>query len=104
MIIWEKILSWLSHPKIFQMMETRVLRIQYSVDGFLRTAIPLVGWKEGGFVPAERAEDIGLYFFVPIVMKIFNLDVRHGIIVFIGGMIFVSFLSGLVGFGLLYRS
>lgn len=55
-------------------MQARLSRIDWAVDGFDRTGIPLVGWIDPRFFPAEDSDDFGLYYICLRLVKNFDLQ------------------------------
>lgn len=74
-----------------------------TVAGFERSGVPLVSWDERGFAAAGTADDVGLYYFVPALMRFLGIDLADAAMLFLGGMIAVSFASGAAGIYMLHR-
>ena len=65
-----------------------------TIAGFERSGVPLVAFDSRGYTAAGTADDIGLYLFVPKIMRLFHLSLPAAVMLFLGGLIAVSFAAG----------
>lgn len=77
------------------------LRLVY--DGYKETG-ELVSYNDGRLQPFKIADDIGLFVVMPKLAYAFNLSIESALLIFMHGMIVLSFTLAAVGFFLCFRS
>lgn len=85
-------------------MGVRLLNLQYIIEGFLQTKVPLIAFNGNQFTPFLALDDIGIYVFIPQLVRFFNLHLHQAIDLFFYGIIALSFSLAIFGFCLLYSS
>ncbi|MCB4756453.1 MAG: hypothetical protein LHV69_05365 [Elusimicrobia bacterium] len=86
------------------LMEDRHCLLAWVIDGMNKTGIPLVGYNGKTWVPGGGHDDVGIYYFIPALARSFNLSLDQAISLFFNGMIFGSFLLGLLGCFLAFKN
>jgi len=86
------------------MMPCRYETLKYMLAGFAKTRMQLVGYNGSSLFPSDGSDDMGMYYFVPKVARLFDLTLDQAICLFFYGMIIFSLLLALTGFFLLSRS
>lgn len=85
-------------------MGCRLVGLQHIIAGFLKTDIPLIGFDGSNIIPFLVGDDIGMYVFIPQIVRFFNLTLQQAIDLFFYGMVGCSLSLALVGFFLLYKT
>jgi hypothetical protein len=85
-------------------MGCRLLNLQYIIDGFLRTKIPLVLYDGISLLPFLVYDDIGIYVFIPKLVRFFDIPLEQAINIFFYGLVAVSFFLAALGFLLVYQT
>jgi hypothetical protein len=75
-----------------------------TLAGYLKTGIPLVEYDETKYLPCITNDDIGIYLFIPKIVKFFNISLDTAIDLFFYGIISLSIVCGIIGFFLYYKS
>jgi hypothetical protein len=74
----------------------RIAGLQESLAGYQRTGVPLVGFDGSQFTAGGAPDDPGLYYFVPQVCERLHLPLHQGITAFLGAILAVSLLLGIL--------
>lgn len=96
---------------LFRIMETRHLQLIATLDGYERSGVPLVAYFDGQhetglslvcglkghFAPAGYGDDLGLFYFVPMLSRGLRTSLRHSIDLFLVGIVTLGFIVGSVG-------
>lgn len=85
-------------------MPCRYEMLQQVLAGFQKTGVQLIGYDGHSFCPSGTSDDVGLYYFVPKLVRLFGISLDHAVNLFFYGMVAASFVLALVGFFLLSRS
>ncbi len=85
-------------------MADRLRYLQQIIDGFLQTKTPLLLFDGKSLFPFFTFDDIGIYVFIPQLVRFFGITLDQAINIFFYGFLTSSFLLGLIGFLLLYKS
>lgn len=85
-------------------MPKRYLSIVETMAGLQQTGVPLVAAQNGLLDSANVNDDPGIYYFVPLIAQRFHLSADAAIDVFLGGMLGLSVLLGLLGCWLVLRT
>jgi len=72
--------------------------------GFEKTGLQLIDSDGVQFFPSGISDDIGLYYFVPKLVRCFGISLDQAIYIFFHGMVFTSLVLALIGFFLLSKS
>jgi MFS family permease len=78
--------------------------ISIALAGYEKTGIPLLAYDGKIFKCPSFGDDEGIFFFVPQIAHMFNLNLDHAIEVFAVGMIMLSLLCGLAGSFLIFKT
>jgi hypothetical protein len=65
--------------------------------------VPFIGYTGKDLVSAGISDDLGIFYFIPKIAKLFNLPLNQAINAFFYGIISLSFILGFIGFFLLYK-
>jgi len=85
-------------------MGLRLEKINHAIEGYEQTGVPLIYFDGKGLSPAGVYDDIGVYYFIPLVARLFDLDAQQAASFFYYGIIGFSFILGFSGTCLLFRS
>jgi hypothetical protein len=85
-------------------MHKRYLSVVEAIAGLQQTGVPLVAAQKGVLDSANVNDDPGLYYFVPLLAQRFHLPADAAIDVFLGGMLGLAVLLGLLGCWLFLRT
>jgi hypothetical protein len=78
-------------------MESRYIDLQQILEGYSRTGVPLVAVENGHLAAGAPADDIGIFYFIPEMVRHWGLSLDQSITVFFVGIIAFSFILGLIG-------
>ncbi len=87
-----------------EIMEYRYNSLKESIVGYEKTGIPLVSFDGTSFKPTGYADDLGLYYFVPKIVDIFEVTLDQAVNIVLFGVIFSSFIIGLLCLFYLFKS
>jgi hypothetical protein len=79
-----------------QIMGFRYVNLQEATVGYETTGIPLVAYRPTGLYAAGATDDIGIYYFIPAIAHWLHLSVDRATDLFLGGILVISFVSGLL--------
>ncbi|MCX6646732.1 MAG: hypothetical protein NTY09_10300, partial [bacterium] len=82
---------------VYPLMESRYIDLQQVLEGYNRTGVPLVAVESGKLAAAAPADDIGIFYFIPEIVRHLHVSLDQGITIFFLGIIAISFLAGLIG-------
>jgi hypothetical protein len=85
-------------------MPKRYMGIAETIAGLQQTGVPLVAAKGGVLDSATTNDDPGIYYFVPLLARQFNLSLDQSIDAFLVGLVALGFLLGLAGCWFLFRT
>lgn len=80
-----------------RIMPSRYHDLSEAVEGYRHSAVPLVALTKEGYKPAGYGDDVGLYYFVPLLGRVFQLDLTRSISIFFGFSFVLCFAVGGVG-------
>ena len=89
---------------IINIMGCRYETLKAVLVGFAKTGVALVGFNGEKFFPADSPDDPALFYFVPNLVKFFDISLDQAIYFFFYSMIFLSFFLAVIGFFLLSKS
>ena len=78
-------------------MNSRYIDLEQVLEGYNRTGMPLVAVESGKLAAAAPADDIGIFYFIPEIVRHLNVSLDQAITIFFVGIIAFSFLVGLIG-------
>ena len=78
--------------------------IDYAIQGYERTGVPLIYFNGKTLSPAGVTDEIGVYYFVPLVARLFDLNAQQAASILYYGIIIVAFTLGFAGVCSLFRS
>ncbi|HEY5038638.1 MAG TPA: hypothetical protein VIJ93_06150, partial [bacterium] len=81
----------------------RYTTLLQTIDGFHFTGVPLIANSGTEMFPAGRADDIGIYYFVPLVARVLDVSLQTAIDIFLGSLIFLGLVIGIFGFFKLFK-
>lgn len=79
-------------------MPYRHLALQFALEGYLRTKVPLVAFDGTNYLAAGFSDDPGIYYFIPRVKAWTGLSLEQSMDLFWGTILLVCFLAGIIGF------
>lgn len=85
-------------------MPTRLERIDQTIQGYEQTGVPLIYFDGESLGPVGAVDGTGIYYFIPLVARLFDLNAQQAASCFYYGIIGVSLTLGFVGACLLFRS
>lgn len=86
------------------LMETRLEGLQNTLIGFERTGTPLVAFSEArGYYLAGFADDIGLYYLVPLICRYLQVPLSTAVEGFLWTVLGMAFMLGTLGCMFLFR-
>jgi hypothetical protein len=74
-----------------------------TLAGFQDSKQPFIGELDGHFIEPDSADDQGIFWLIPPLIRRFHLTLDGGIDLFFGGALLCSFMLGLVGFFALFH-
>lgn len=86
------------------LMPSRYHGLQQAVAGLRDTGVPLIAFDGKLMKPAGFGDDIGAFYFVPIIANACHLSVSQAIDLFFWGVILASAISGMIGSVFLFRT
>lgn len=87
-----------------QVMPTRLEKINQAIQGYEQTNVPLIYFNGNTLSPAGVTDEIGVYYFVPLVARLFDLEAEQAAFYFYYGVIYFSLTLGFAGVCFLFRS
>ncbi len=100
----KRIIRPLVLPDFFVIMEGRHRRLEWVMEGFRKTQIELLGFNGTEFIVGEKGDDWGLYYIIPKLARLFNVDAILMAQVFLSSLLIVSFGIGLFYLFSLYQN
>jgi hypothetical protein len=85
-------------------MPCRYQELAYALAGYAKTGLQLVGFNGKQIIPSGLSDDIGLYYFVPKLVRLFHITLDQAIGLFFYTIVTVSCLFSLIGFFVLNTS
>ena len=101
--IQQSLLTERQPATLFTLMPARYQQLRRAFEGFQRTGVPLVAFDGNSFYGAGFSDDPGEYYLIPKLASFLDLKLPTAIDVFLGTILCMSFLVGLVGFFFLFR-
>ncbi len=85
-------------------MGCRLQTLQNVLEGFARTNIPLILFDGQQLTPFTGYDDIGIYVLIPKLVRFLNISLEQAMNIFFNGIYFSSFVLGILGLLMLYKS
>lgn len=85
-------------------MECRYTFLQKLIAALDKVCVPLVGFDGTKLVPFLNFDDVGIYIFIPKIVKFFQISLDQAIDLFFYSQLSITFCLGLLGFLLLFRT
>jgi hypothetical protein len=82
---------------VYPLMDSRYIDLQQVLEGYDRTGVPLVAIESGKLAAGAPADDVGMFYFIPEIVRHLHVSLDQGITIFFLAIIAVSFVAGLVG-------
>lgn len=73
-------------------MPTRFQHLEQTIRGYQMTGVPLIEHNGSSFLPAGVSDDTGIYYFIPKISSLLNLNLEHSIFIFFSGLLICSML------------
>lgn len=89
---------------MFALMYYRQMQLTQAYDGLIASGTPLVGQYHGAYVVAGAGDDLGLYIAAPYLARWLGTDPVTAARLFLGGILVVASIVGLLGFWRLCKS
>ncbi len=87
-----------------KLMDLRLEKIDQAMQGYEQTGVSLIFFDGKTLNPAGVTGEIGVYYFIPLVARLFDLNAQQAASCFYYGIIGFSFILGFAGTCLLFRS
>jgi hypothetical protein len=87
-----------------KLMGSRLEKIDQAIQGYEQTGVSLIYFDEKGLSPAGVNDEIGVYYFIPLVARLFDLNAQQAASCFYYAIISFSFILSFVGACFLFRS
>jgi hypothetical protein len=91
-------------PTHINIMGTRYWDLVYTLNGYQKTAIPLVAINGSVLGPGGTIDDVGSYYLLPKLANMFGWPMGRTIDLFYSSLLLVGFLTSVAGFFRLHRS
>jgi hypothetical protein len=85
-------------PTRISLMPYRHLELQFALDGYRRSKIPLVAFDGTKYFKGGFADDPGIYYFIPRLAAFAGLPLERAADLFFGALLAASLLSCVIGF------
>jgi hypothetical protein len=85
-------------------MPSRYKGLNEALIGYKKSGVPLVGYDGNSFKHPQFGDDEGIYYFVPKMADMFNLEIGQALMIFQVGIIVISFILGIVGSFLILKT
>lgn len=85
------------------LMPSRLAELQASLDGLMRTGVPLVAQANGILRPVDSGDGPGLYLFVPLLARMTGLGVLNAATVFLYGLVALALEIGAAGCAFVWK-
>lgn len=86
------------------LMPERLEKINLAIQGYEQTGVPLIYFDGKVLSPAGVTGEIGVYYFIPLVARLFDLKAEQAASWFYYGLISFSLILGFAGACFLFRS
>ena len=87
-----------------KIMPSRLENINYAIQGYEHTGVPLIYYNGKALSPAGITDEIGVFYFIPLVARWFDLEAEQAASCFYYGVIYFSLALGFAGACFLFRS
>ncbi len=95
-----------------KILDSRYLVLEYLLNACDKINVPFIGFDGASFLPMSGTagswtgcfDDIGIYIFIPKIVKLLNISLQQGIDIFFYGLLYIPFLIASYAFFLLYNS
>jgi hypothetical protein len=95
-----------------KILDSRYLVLEYILNAYDKINVPFIGFDGASFLPMSGTagswtgcfDDIGIYIFIPKIIKLLNISLQQGIDIFFYGLLYIPFLIASYAFFLLYNS
>jgi hypothetical protein len=91
-------------PTRISIMPTRYWDLTYTLVGTEQTGVSLVALNGKILGPSGGLDDVGSYYLIPELSRLFRLPMSHAVDLFYDVLLFVGFLTGAIGFCVLYAT
>jgi hypothetical protein len=91
-------------PTHISIMRTRYWDLRYTLAGIEQTGEPLVAVNGKILGPSGGLDDVGSYYLIPKLSQLFGLPLFRAIDLFYDILLFLGFLTGAIGFLILYAT
>ena len=87
-----------------EIMPSRLENIDRAIQGYEQTGVSLIYFDKNGLSPAGVNDEIGVYYFIPLAARLFDLNAQQAAFCFYYAIIGFSFVLSFVGACFLFRS
>lgn len=85
-------------------MSGRLQMLQEALAGYEKTGFALIAYDGQTIKPAGYSDDVGIYYFIPLIARWLNISTEQAITTFFAGLILISLIIGIVGSLLLFKT
>ena len=83
---------------LVRIMPSRYRDLTSTLEGYRRSGVPLVSFGPEGYRPAGYGDDLGIYYLIPVIGRVFRLDLPRSISIFFAVSFVICFAIGGLGF------
>ena len=85
-------------------MPYRIRQLEWTLDAYKKTGISFLAEQDSKYLPSGGADDVGIYYFVPKIANLLDVNVAAATNIFFSGLLFISLVIGSIGFLLLFKN
>ncbi len=85
-------------------MPYRIRQLEWTLDAYKKTGISFLAEHDSKYLPSGGADDVGIYYFVPKIANLLDVNVAAATNIFFSGLLFISLVIGSIGFLLLFKN
>ncbi len=85
-------------------MECREIVLKQTLEGLEATNIPLVALENGSYIPAGYTDDLGIYYFIPLIAKWLGITADRATDLFLGSLLALSVSFAVLSFFFLFKN
>jgi hypothetical protein len=85
-------------------MECRLIHLQNTFLGYIKTGIPLIEWNGSQLIPTFSADDIGIYIIIPKLAHLLQISIETAISLFFYSLLLIPACIGMIGFLKYYKA
>ena len=85
-------------------MPFRLKQLEWTLRAYEKTGISFLAEQDSKYLPSGGADDVGIYYFVPKIANLLDVNVAAATNIFFSGLLFISLVIGSIGFLLLFKN